>query len=60
MKQIFFNQYTNWTKDITYSQSNREDLETFIQKEVSEEDFNKLVKMWIEEVKRLIDDILPA
>ena len=58
MKQIFINQYTNWTKDITYSQSNREDLKTFIQKEVSEEDFNKLVKMWIEEVKRLIDDII--
>lgn len=60
MKQIFFNKYTNWTKDLTYTQTNREDLEVSIERKVSEEEFNKLVKLEIEEVKKIIDNVLTA
>ena len=56
--QIFFNKYTDWTKDLTYTESQREDLSYYTIKEYSESEYNKIVEMWIEEVKRLIDNII--
>lgn len=56
--QIFFNKYINWEKDLTYTESQRKDLSYYTIREYSESEFNKIVEMWIEEVKRLIDKII--
>ena len=58
MPLIFFNKYTNWEKDLTYKESTRSDLSYYTIREVSIEEYNKIVSMWIEEVKRLIDNII--
>lgn len=55
---IFFNKYTDWSKDLTYKESQRKDLSYYTIREYSESEFNKIVEMWIEEVKRLIDNII--
>lgn len=58
MHTLFFNKYTNWEKDLTYKESDRKDLDYYTIREYSESEFNKIVEMWIEEVKRLIDNII--
>ena len=57
-KTIFFNKYTNWEKDLTYSESQRKDLSYYTLREYEEKDFNRIVNMTIEEVKILIDSII--
>ena len=57
-KTLFFNKYTNWEKDLTYKESQRKDLSYYTIKEYSESEYNKIVEMWIEEVKKLIDNII--
>ena len=57
-KTIFFNKYTNWEKDLTYSESQRKDLSYYTLREYEEKEFNKIVNMTIEEVKILIDSII--
>lgn len=56
--KIFFNKYTNWEKDLTYTESQRKDLSYYTIREYSESEYNKIVEMWIEEVKILIDKII--
>lgn len=58
MHTLFFNKYINWEKDLTYKESQREDLSYYTIREYSESEFNKIVEMWIEEVKKLIDNII--
>jgi len=58
MPKIFFNKYTNWEKDLTYSESQRKDLSYYTLREYEEKDFNRIVNMTIEEVKILIDNII--
>jgi len=58
MPKIFFNKYTNWEKDLTYSESQRKDLSYYTLREYEEKDFNRIVNMTIEEVKILIDSII--
>ena len=57
-KTIFFNKYTNWEKDLTYSESQRKDLSYYTLREYEEKEFNRIVNMTIEEVKILIDSII--
>ena len=57
-KTIFFNKYTNWEKDLTYSESQRKDLSYYTLREYEEKEFNRIVNMTIEEVKILIDNII--
>lgn len=57
-KAIFFNKYTNWEKDLTYSESQRKDLNYYTIREVSETEYTRIVNMTIEEVKNLIDNII--
>lgn len=58
MPKIFFNKYTDWTKDLTYSESQRKDLSYYTLREYEEKEFNRIVNMTIEEVKILIDSII--
>lgn len=58
MQKIFFNKYTDWTTDLTYTESQRPNLSYYTIREYSESEFNKIVEMWIEEVKRLINNII--
>jgi len=58
MPKIFFNKYTDWTKDLTYSESQRKDLSYYTLREYEEKEFNRIVNMTIEEVKILIDNII--
>jgi len=58
MPKIFFNKYTNWEKDLTYSESQRKDLSYYTLREYEEKEFNRIVNMTIEEVKILIDSII--
>jgi len=58
MPKIFFNKYTDWTKDLTYSESQRKDLNYYTLREYEEKEFNRIVNMTIEEVKILIDSII--
>ena len=58
MPKIFFNKYTNWEKDFTYSESQRKDLSYYTLREYEEKEFNRIVNMTIEEVKILIDNII--
>lgn len=58
MPKIFFNKYTNWTKDLTYSESQRKDLSYYTLRELTETEYSEVVNMWIEEVKKLIDSII--
>jgi len=58
MPKIFFNKYTNWEKDLTYSESQRKDLSYYTLREYEEKEFNRIVNMTIEEVKILIDNII--
>ena len=57
-KTIFFNKYTNWEKDLTYSESQRKDLSYYTLRELTETEYSEVVNMWIEEVKKLIDSII--
>lgn len=58
MPKIFFNKYTNWEKDLTYSESQRKDLSYYTLREYEEKEFNRIVNMTIEEIKILIDSII--
>jgi hypothetical protein len=58
MPTIFYNKYTDWSKDITYTESQRSDLSFYTLRDVTLEEFNKIVRMEIEEVKKLIDKII--
>lgn len=58
MPKIFFNKYTNWEKDLAYSESQRKDLSYYTLREYEEKEFNRIVNMTIEEVKILIDSII--
>lgn len=58
MPKIFFNKYTNWEKDLTYSESQRKDLSYYTLREFTETEYSEVVNMWIEEVKKLIDNII--
>ena len=58
MKTLYFNKYTNWTKDLTYKESTRDNLSYYTIREVSETEYTRIVNMTIEEVKSLIDNII--
>lgn len=58
MKTLYFNKYNNWTTDMTYSISDRKDLDYFTQREVSEDEYNRVVNMTIEEIKIIINNII--
>ena len=58
MKTLYFNKYTNWTKDLTYKESIRDNLSYYTIREVSETEYTRIVNMTIEEVKSLIDSII--
>ena len=58
MPTIFYNKYTDWTKDLTYTESDRKDLSYYTLRNVSLEEFKEILNMSIEEVKKLIDKII--
>ena len=58
MPTIFYNKYTDWTKDLTYEVTQRKDISYYTLRDYSLEEFNKIVRMEIEEVKKLIDKII--
>lgn len=58
MQTLYFNKFTNWTKDFTYVESDRKDLDYFTQRLYSECEYNQIVKMNIEEIKDLINKII--
>ncbi len=58
MPTIFYNKYTDWTKDLTYSETKRQDISYYTLRDYSLAEFNKIVNMSIEEVKNLIDKII--
>ena len=47
MPTIFYNKYTNGDKDLTYTESQRSDLSFYTLRNVSLEEFNKIVNMSI-------------
>lgn len=61
MPILYFVKYTDWTKDIQYNIPSDSRVDYFTQKEVSDEEFNKLsddVKTSVEEIKNLINNII--
>jgi hypothetical protein len=61
MPTIFYNKYTNGDKDLTYEDKSierKDSISYFTLRDVSLEEFNKIVRMEIEEVKKLIDKII--
>ena len=58
MPTIFYNKYTDWTKDLTYSETTRQDISYYTLRDYWLEEFSKIVNMSIEEVKTLIDKII--
>lgn len=58
MPTIFYNKYNDWTKDLTYKPTTRKDLSYYTLRDYTLEEFDKIVNMSIEEVKRLIDKII--
>ena len=58
MPTIFYNKYTNGDKDLTYQETTRKDLSFYTLRDVTFEEFNKIVNMSIEEIKKLIDKII--
>jgi hypothetical protein len=58
MPTIFYNKYTNGDKDLTYTESQRSDLSYYTLRDYQLEEFDKIVNMSIEEVKKLIDKII--
>ena len=58
MPTIFYNKYTDWTKDLTYEVTQRQDISYYTLRDYPLEEFDKIVNMSIEEVKKLIDKII--
>jgi hypothetical protein len=58
MPKIFFNKYTNWEKDLTYKESDREDLELYTIKELTEEQFSELATLTINQIREVINTII--
>lgn len=61
MPTLFFNKYLDWSKDMTYKESDRKDLSYYTLKDFTDEEFEKLsdhVKTTVNEIKTLIDNII--
>jgi len=61
MHTLYFVKYTDWTKDIQYNIPSDSRVDYFTQKEVSDEEFNRLsddTKTTVNEIKDLINNII--
>ena len=61
MPTLYFVKYTDWTKDMQYSIPTDSRVDYFTQKEVSDEEFNRLsddVKTTVDDIKDLINNII--
>ena len=61
MPTLYFVKYTDWTKDMKYNIPTDSRIDYFTQKEVSDEEFNRLsddVKTTVNEIKDLINNII--
>ncbi len=61
MKTLYFVKYLDWTQDIQYNIPMDNTVDYFTQKEVSDEEFERLsdhTKTAVEEIKNLINNII--
>jgi len=61
MKTLYFVKYLDWTQDIQYNIPMDNKVDYFTQKEVSDEEFERLsdhTKTAVEEIKNLINNII--